>query len=94
MIFRGAFRRELLRHFPFIVIQEAKDGREAMERIQRMPPSLIFMDIGLPGVNGLQLTQKIMTSTRGGGMKNGNRSKRIKNGHHLKVATHSVNRLS
>jgi two-component system response regulator YesN len=30
-----------------------------MERIQRMPPSLIFMDIGLPGVNGLQLTQKI-----------------------------------
>jgi len=35
-----------------------------------------------------------MTSTRGGGMKNGNRSKRIKNGHHLKVATHSVNRLS
>ena len=59
LVFREAFRRELLRHFPFILLQEAKDGGEAMEKIQRMPPSLIFMDIGLPGVNGLQLTQRI-----------------------------------
>jgi DNA-binding NarL/FixJ family response regulator len=59
LIFREAFRRELLRHFPFILMQEAKDGGEAMEKIQRLSPSLIFMDIGLPGLNGLQLTQKI-----------------------------------
>jgi DNA-binding NarL/FixJ family response regulator len=59
LIFREAFRRELLRHFPSISIQEAKDGGEALEKIQRMPPSLIFMDIGLPGLNGLQLTQRI-----------------------------------
>ena len=30
-----------------------------MDKIKRMPPSLIFMDIGLPGLNGLQLTRKI-----------------------------------
>ena len=30
-----------------------------MEKINRMPPHLIFMDICLPGSNGLQLTRKI-----------------------------------
>jgi len=59
LIFREAFRRELLRRLPFLLLQEAKDGGEAMEKIQRLSPSLILMDIGLPGLNGFQLTQKI-----------------------------------
>jgi len=59
LIFREAFRSELLHHLPFILIQEAKDGREAMEKIRLKPPSLIFMDICLPGLNGLELVQKI-----------------------------------
>jgi two-component system response regulator YesN len=59
LIFREAFRTELLHHLPFIIIQEAKDGRDAMEKIHLMPPSLIFMDICLPGLNGLELAQKI-----------------------------------
>jgi two-component system response regulator YesN len=59
LIFREAFRTELLHRFPFILIQEAKDGREAMEKIHLTPPSLIFMDICLPGLNGLELVQKI-----------------------------------
>jgi two-component system response regulator YesN len=58
-IFREAFRAELLNHFPFISIQEAINGQEAIEKIRLMPPSIIFMDICLPGLNGLQLTQKI-----------------------------------
>jgi two-component system response regulator YesN len=59
LIFREAFRTELLNRLPFILIQEAKDGRDAMEKIHLMPPSLIFMDICLPGLNGLELAQKI-----------------------------------
>ena len=35
-IFRDAFKTELIRHIPWILVQEAKDGREAMEKIQRM----------------------------------------------------------
>jgi two-component system response regulator YesN len=58
-IFRDAFKTELIRHVPWILVQEAKDGREAMEKIQRMLPSLIFVDMHLPGADGLQLAQKI-----------------------------------
>ena len=58
--FRETFKARLLEHFPSMFIQEAIDGKEAMEKINRMPPPhLIFMDICLPGLNGLQLTQKI-----------------------------------
>ena len=57
--FRETFITRFLEHFPFMSIQEAINGKEAMEKINRMPPHLIFMDIYLPGMNGLQLTQKI-----------------------------------
>ena len=42
-----------------MVIHEAINGKEAMEKINRMPPHLVFMDICLPGSNGLQLTRTI-----------------------------------
>jgi YesN/AraC family two-component response regulator len=40
-------------------IFEAADGEEAMQIISGHPPDLIFMDIKLPGENGLDLTAKI-----------------------------------
>jgi CheY-like chemotaxis protein len=44
---------------PTMVIDEAENGEEALRRINETPPHLIFMDMRLPGMNGLQLTQKI-----------------------------------
>jgi CheY-like chemotaxis protein len=41
------------------VIDEAENGDEVLQKINAAPPHLIFMDIRLPGVNGLQLTQMI-----------------------------------
>ena len=58
-IFREALRQGLFDYFPSMVIEEAGNGDEALERIKGGSPDLIFMDIRLPGVNGLQLTQKI-----------------------------------
>jgi DNA-binding NarL/FixJ family response regulator len=59
----AAFRQTLLdilsAQFPSIVIEEAADGKEAFQKIESSLPNLIFMDIKLPGENGLQLTQKI-----------------------------------
>ena len=57
------FRRslaELLRsRFPSMVLDEAANGSEAMEKLKNFLPQLIFMDIKLPGQNGLEITKRI-----------------------------------
>ena len=59
----AAFRQTLFdilsAQFPAILIEEAADGKEAFQKIDSVLPNLIFMDIKLPGENGLQLTQRI-----------------------------------
>ena len=58
--FREAFRNNLAAYFPsWLIIDEADNGEEALEKIQDNPPDLIFMDMRLPGKNGLQLTEEI-----------------------------------
>ena len=46
-------------HFPLICVDEAGDGREALSKVEYQRPNLIFMDIQLPGVNGLDVTKEI-----------------------------------
>jgi DNA-binding NarL/FixJ family response regulator len=58
-IFREAFKKGLLDYFPSMVIEEAANGEEALQKIKEGLPGLIFMDIRLAGINGLQLTQKV-----------------------------------
>jgi two-component system response regulator YesN len=58
-IYREAFKENLSRNFPTLLIDEAENADEALQKINTTPPHLIFMDIRLPGVSGLQLTQKI-----------------------------------
>ena len=59
--FRDVVKEELRRVSRTMVIHEAVDGRRAIEEVEALKPELIFMDIQLPGENGLQLTQKIRT---------------------------------
>lgn len=51
--------REILRiqieHLGYEVI-EAKSGEEAIERTLAESPDLIIMDLGLPGINGIEAT--------------------------------------
>jgi DNA-binding NarL/FixJ family response regulator len=60
-IFRKLLKETLLSRFPSMEIFEAADGGQAMQRVLSNPPDLIFMDIKLPGENGLELTAKIKT---------------------------------
>ena len=45
--------------FPSIDILEATNGEEAMQKIKTLSLDAIFMDLRLPGENGLELTKKI-----------------------------------
>jgi CheY-like chemotaxis protein len=58
-LFRQLFKETLHDRFPSIEIYEALDGEEAFLQVETFRPNLIFMDIRLPGENGLQVTQKI-----------------------------------
>jgi CheY-like chemotaxis protein len=57
--FRQLFKETLHDRFPSIEIHEAVDGEEAFQEIETFRPDLIFMDIRLPGENGLELTKKV-----------------------------------
>ena len=58
-LFRQLLKKTLHVRFSSIEIYEATDGEEALEQIEGLRPNLIFMDIGLPGENGLELTKKV-----------------------------------
>ena len=63
--FRKLLRTILCDKFPSMIIEEAVNGREVLEKIEDFLPDLVFMDISLPEENGLQLTRKIKTSHPG-----------------------------
>jgi CheY-like chemotaxis protein len=57
--YQQMLKTTLQESFPTIAIDEASDGGEALQKVDSFLPDLIFMDIKLPGVNGLELTRKI-----------------------------------
>ena len=52
---------KLLESFPetFQVIDEAKNGKEAVEKINQLQPDLIFLDIEMPGWNGFEVLERL-----------------------------------
>jgi CheY-like chemotaxis protein len=58
-LFRQLLKETMQDRFPSIEIHEAVDGAAAFQEIETSPPDLIFMDIRLPGENGLELTKKV-----------------------------------
>ena len=57
--FREMLKEKLQTFSPAMVICEAAEGNEALQKVDDLKPELVFMDIRLPGENGIQLTQKI-----------------------------------
>ncbi len=57
--FRKSMREMLALRFPGIEVEEASDGEQALQKLENTNPDLIFMDIRLPGKNGLEVTRII-----------------------------------
>jgi len=57
--FRRSLSGLLKSRFPSIPLVEASDDAEAIEKVKSFFPQLIFMDIKLPGQNGLEVTRRI-----------------------------------
>ncbi len=57
--FREVLKDELREWFPSIVVEEASDGKEAMEKTDLFCPQIVFMDIRLPDESGIETTKKI-----------------------------------
>jgi DNA-binding response OmpR family regulator len=55
--------RRYLEHEGYIV-EEAADGYEALDIIQKDPPTLIVLDLMLPGIDGLSLTKRLRPTTQ------------------------------
>ena len=61
-LFRQILKEILISRFPSISIKEAAHGVEALQKLDMNGLDLVFMDIKLPGMNGLELTKKIKES--------------------------------
>lgn len=57
--FRSQLTDVLYQRFPAIKVGEAEDGEVALKEILIQLPDLIFMDVKLPGKNGIELTKDI-----------------------------------
>ncbi len=57
--FRRALVEGLRARFPAMIFAEASTGQEVLPQVETFAPDLVFMDIKIPGENGLSLTQKI-----------------------------------
>jgi DNA-binding NarL/FixJ family response regulator len=60
-----AFVREGLRNMlefeeDLKVVGEAEDGRQAVEMVKQLRPSVVLMDISMPNLNGLEATRQIL----------------------------------
>ncbi|OJD70301.1 hybrid sensor histidine kinase/response regulator transcription factor [Bacillus sp. NH11B] len=49
-----SLEKVLDQHADFTIVGKAKDGREALEYCEQLPPDIVLMDIRMPGMGGLE----------------------------------------
>ncbi len=57
---RGHLERQLAQLWPeLVILGQAKNGVEALEMVQALCPDIVFLDIKMPGLNGIEVARKI-----------------------------------
>jgi DNA-binding NarL/FixJ family response regulator len=59
-IMRDGIKAILNRSSEFRVVGEAENGTDAVQFVRKCHPQLVLMDIGLPGLNGVETTAEIL----------------------------------
>ena len=59
-IIREGLRNLIERQEGFEVIAEAEDGLTAVKKAKKLSPDVVIMDIGMPGLNGIEATRQIL----------------------------------
>ena len=54
--------RALLEEQGYKVVGEAADGTRALDLVRRLRPDLVFLDVKMPGTDGLQAAQALMAN--------------------------------
>jgi len=58
-LFRQTLIESLRKSFPRIVIEEAVNGAQALQRINALLPDLILMDVVMPKMNGFEACKQL-----------------------------------
>jgi len=61
-VVRRGVRALLEAHPGWEVCGEAKDGREAVEKVKEVNPDLVLIDVGMPNLNGLDAARQIIAA--------------------------------
>ena len=59
---RQGLRQLLSKEWDIQVVAEATDGRDALEAVCREHPDVVVMDVEMPGMNGIEATDRICRS--------------------------------
>jgi DNA-binding NarL/FixJ family response regulator len=62
-LMRAGLRAILSSDDTIIVVDEATDGREAVERASHHKPDVVLMDVRMPNLDGIAATREIVTAT-------------------------------
>ena len=59
-VVRQGYAALLCALLPEVQVIEACDGEEALAKAQEASPSLVIMDVGLPGISGVETTRRLL----------------------------------
>lgn len=62
-IVREGLRRVVAQRDDMVVVGEASSGEEAIEMVARRRPDIVLMDARMPGIGGVQATQRLTRDT-------------------------------
>jgi len=59
LLVRQGCRRILEQRPDVTVVGEASSGEEALEKVETLRPAVVFMDVNLPGIGGIEVTRRL-----------------------------------